>query len=82
MPRDREDQLARLLAEEADPIIGEWVDRIRDLVDRAQGLEDVRDGLLQLLPDMDARRFGQVMQHALAIAGAAGMLDALEDSRV
>ncbi|UYC12278.1 DUF935 domain-containing protein [Xanthomonas sp. CFBP 8445] len=82
VPRDREDQLARLLAEEADPIIGEWVDRIRDLVDRAQGLEDVRDGLLQLLPDMDARRFGQVMQHALAIAGAAGMLDALEDSRV
>lgn len=79
--RDREDQLAQLLAEEADPVIGSWVDAIQGLLDRAHDLEEVREGLLQLLPEMDAGRFGQVMQHALAIAGAAGMLDALDDSR-
>lgn len=81
VPLDREDQLARLLASEADPLIGEWVDKVQDLVDKAASLEDVRDGLLQLLPEIDATRFAQAMQHALAIAGAAGMLDALNDSR-
>lgn len=79
--RDREDQLAELLAESADPIVQEWVEQIRNLVDSADSLEAVRDGLLPLLVELDADRFAQVMQHALAVAGAAGMLDALDDSR-
>lgn len=79
--QDREDQLARLLADAADPVVGDWVEQIRQLVDGAASLEEIRDGLLQLLPDLDAARFAGVMQHALAIAGAAGMFDALEDSR-
>lgn len=78
---DREDQLAALLADAADPVVADWVDQVQRLVDTAGSLEDVRDGLLQLLPDLDAGKFAQVMQHALAIAGAAGMFDALEDSR-
>ncbi|WP_411832315.1 DUF935 domain-containing protein [Pseudoxanthomonas mexicana] len=78
---DREDQLAALLADAADPLVGEWIDQVRNLVDTASSLEDVRDGLLDLLPSLDAGKFAQVMQHALAIAGAAGMLDALDDSR-
>lgn len=78
---DREDQLAALLADAADPLVGEWIDQIQQLVDSAGSLEDVRDGLLDLLPQLDAGKFAQVMQHALAIAGAAGMLDALDDSR-
>jgi phage gp29-like protein len=78
---DREDQLGALLADAADPLVGEWVDQVRELVDNAGSLEQVRDGLLDLLPQMDAGKFAQVMQHALAVAGAAGMLDALDDSR-
>ena len=69
------------LTDAADPVVTEWVDQVQRLVDTAGSLEDVRDGLLQLLPDLDAGKFAQVMQHALAIAGAAGMFDALEDSR-
>lgn len=79
--RDREDQLAALLADAADPLVGEWVDQVRDLVNSAGSLEEVRNGLLDLLPQMDASKFAHVMQHALAVAGAAGMLDALDDSR-
>ena len=79
--RDREDQLAALLADAADPVVGEWVEQIQDLVAGAGSMEEIRDGLLQLLPQLDAGKFAQVMQHALAVAGAAGMLDALEDSR-
>lgn len=78
---DREDQLVRLLAGAADPVVGGWVEQIRHLVDSAASLEEIRDGLLQVLPELDAARFAGVMQHALAIAGAAGMFDALEDSR-
>ena len=70
-----------MLADAADPVVGKWVEQIRQLVDGAASLEEIRDGLLQLLPDLDAARFAGVMQHALAIAGAAGMFDALEDSR-
>lgn len=79
--RDREDQLAQLVATELDPVVAEWVGAIRELVDGAQDLEQIRDGLLALLPNLSVAQFGQAMQHALAIAGAAGMLDALEDSR-
>lgn len=78
---DREDQLSELLADAADPLVSEWVEQIRRLAERAQSLEEVRDGLLDLLPELDAAKFAGVMQHALAVAGVAGMLDALDDSR-
>lgn len=80
-PKDREDQLASLLADELDPVVDGWVSTLQGLVDGAQNLEEVRSGLLELLPSLTTLQFGQAMQHALAIAGAAGMLDALEDSR-
>ena len=34
-----------------------------------------------MLPQLAAGKFAQVRQHARAVAGAAGMLDALDDSR-
>lgn len=80
-PKDREDQLVALVAEEVDPVISDWVDQIQTLVDSAQTLEQIRDGLLGLLPGLSTAQFTRAMQHALAIGGAAGMLDALEDSR-
>jgi len=69
------------VATELDPVVAEWVGAIRELVDGAQDLEQIRDGLLALLPNLSVAQFGQAMQHALAIAGAAGMLDALDESR-
>ena len=77
----REDQLVSLLASRADPIVGQWVQQIEQLVMRSAGsLEDIRDGLLELLPDMDPAQFAQVMQQALAIAGVAGISDAVDDA--
>ncbi len=81
VPKDREDQLVALVAEEVDPVISDWVGQIQTLVDSAQTLEQIRDGLLGLLPGLSTAQFTRAMQHALAIGGAAGMLDALEDSR-
>jgi len=77
---DREDQLAGLLAKEADPIVGQWVEQIEELVNRAGSFEEIQDGVLALLPDMDADEFARTVQHALAVAGVAGMSDAGDDS--
>jgi len=79
---DREDQLAAMLAREADPLVGQWVEQIEALVNRANSFEDIQDGLLDVLPDMDADKFARVVQHALAVAGVAGMSDARDDSHV
>jgi len=76
---DREDQLAALLAREADPLVGQWIEQIEALVNRAGSFEDIQDGLLALLPEMDADTFARVMQRALAVAGVAGMADAGDD---
>jgi hypothetical protein len=79
-PPNREDQLVAAIAREADPIIEGWVDHIDALVQRARSLEEIRDGLLELLPDLSTERLGQAMQRALAVAGIAGMSDAADDS--
>ncbi|MDP1696488.1 MAG: DUF935 family protein [Xanthomonadaceae bacterium] len=76
----REAQLVDLLARRADPIIAGWIDQIEALVRSAESLEEIRDGLLALLPNLDTEQFGQVMQQALAIAGVAGMGDARDDA--
>lgn len=82
LPRyaDREDQLAALLASEADPLVDELVEQIRDLVEGAGSLEEIRAGLDSLTPDLDIARLTGVMQYALATAGIAGMVDAQVDA--
>lgn len=78
---DREDQLVALLSAQADPIIAGWIDRIQRLVDEADSIEAIRDGLIDLVPDLDTRQLGELMQYALATAKVAGMADAADDSR-
>lgn len=77
---DREDQLVGLLARAADPAVAQWVEQIRAVVESAQSIEQFRDGLLALVPDLDDASFARLMQQALAVAGVAGMSDALDDA--
>jgi len=56
------------------------VDHIQELVDSAADLEDLRDNLIALLPDMPLDRFAEVMQWALAGGQLAGMVEAQEDA--
>lgn len=79
-PQDREDQLAGMLAAEADPLVAGMVDQVQALVDRASSLEEIRDGLIDLMPTMSIDKLGAAMQQALAVAGLAGMADAGDDS--
>lgn len=78
-PRDREDQLAALLAPLADAHVQELVEQIRDVASQAASLPELLaalDGLRTTLP-VDA--FAGVMAEALAIAGLAGQADARDD---
>lgn len=78
---DREDQFAALLAPQADALVGEWIESIRELVNRAGSLEEIRDGLIDLYPDMDDQRLGELMSAAFSASWIAGMSDAKDESR-
>lgn len=76
VPQLQADQLARSAA----PAGGAWVDQIRALVDGAASLEDIRDGLEQLLPDMTLEQYAQAMAEALAAAQLAGRYQVLQEA--
>ena len=56
------------------------VDTIRELVPRADSLEEVRDGLAALKPDMPAEAFARAMQTALAYAELTGRAEIADGS--
>lgn len=56
-----------------------WVEQIRDLVNNADSLEAIRDGLLQLFPDMGLDEYAAAMGQALAAARLAGRVEVLDD---
>jgi phage gp29-like protein len=74
-PRDAADtladQLAALLAEREDPLTR----ALEALVARAQSLEEVRDGLVALLPDATDARLAELLAQALIVASLQGRAD-------
>lgn len=56
------------------------VDHIQELVESAGSLEDLRDNLITLLPDMPLDKFAEVMQWALAGGNLVGRVEAQEDA--
>jgi len=74
-------RMAPQLARETAPMLEDWYAQARALLDKviAEGgtLEDFRDRLLDLLPDLDLDRFASVMQTAFATARLAGSYEAL-----
>lgn len=58
--------------------MGELIDPIRELVNRAPSLEALRDGLMGLYPKLDSAAFSALMQKALTTAHLAGRHEVLE----
>jgi len=71
--------LARIDAD-LQPITGDWIGAIAALVDQAGSLEELRDGLEQLLPGMTTDAYAQAMGEALAAASLAGRSDLLDEA--
>jgi len=75
---DPPDQLAEKLDAEAAGPLDELLEPIRDLVMHAESTEAIRDGLIDLFPDMDAGDLGSLMEQAMAVAHLAGRSEVID----
>lgn len=62
----------------AQSAVGAMIDTVRRLVNEAKSLEDLRDKLLELYPDIGSDKFADVMREALLAAALAGRFDIAE----
>jgi len=62
------------------PATATWIEQIRQLVERADSLEQIRDGLANLLPGMSIEQYAEGMAQALAAAALQGRLDIIEEA--
>lgn len=73
-------QSLRLNAE-MQPVTDKWINQIKELVDGVESLEELRDKLYELIPDMQLDDYAAVMAQALTAANLAGRTELLEDSK-
>ena len=57
-----------------------WVDKIRELVSQATSLEEIRDGIASLDPNMSLDDYAAAMAEALAAAHLAGRYEVLQEA--
>lgn len=62
------------------PITGKWLAQIRELVNTADSLEQIRDGLEMLLPGMKLEDYAAMMGEALRVAELAGRDDIMSEA--
>lgn len=68
------------LAERVRAPAAAWVEQIRELVSRATSLEEIRDGLAKLDPNMSLDDYAAAMAEALAAAQLAGRYEVLQEA--
>ena len=68
------------LASQVEKATSPWFAQIRKLVDSATSLEEIRDGLEQLIPGMTLEQYAQAMAEALAAAQLAGRTEVLQEA--
>lgn len=57
-----------------------WVEKIRELVSQATSLEEIRDGITALDPNMSLDDYAAAMAEALAAAQLAGRYEVLQET--
>jgi len=75
-PAQMVDQLSTALA----PAMAAWLAQIRAVVDQAQSLDDVREGLLKLFPNLSLDQYANAMSQALGAAALAGRYEILREA--
>ena len=79
--RSEDDEIARLAAEAvglAAPASEAMVDAVRALVDRAQSLDEVSVGLLELSPEIDLDDYAEAARSAFVLAELMGRADLID----
>lgn len=72
-------QMVDRLDDQVAPVLDAWINQIKQLVDSAESLEQIRDGLLALYPNMNLDDYADAMAEALAAASLAGRYEILEE---
>lgn len=80
LPESAPMRMSAQLARTAAPAVGAWLDPVRALVERAQSLQEIRDGLQALLPDLSLDDYAAAMGQALACAQLAGRYEVLQEA--
>ncbi|WP_275629817.1 DUF935 domain-containing protein [Pseudomonas sp. 273] len=75
LPKTAADQLDDTMR----PATDQWIDQIRALVQSAATLDEIRDGLDQLLPNMSMEQYADAMAQALAAAALQGRVEILQE---
>jgi len=76
---DAADILADRLDKEAAGIIDGYTDKIRALVNSASSFAEIRDGLIDLDPEMNSSDLGALMQKAMTAAELAGRSEVMDE---
>lgn len=62
------------------PATGDWIGQIRALVQQADSLAAIRDGLAELLPNLTLEQYAEAMAQALAAAALQGRYDVVQEA--
>jgi len=79
-PSDLVQAITDQLDQQLGPHTDAWVDQVRALVEGADSLDAVRDGLMALQSELDLDGFATGMRDALDAAQAAGRFDLLQEA--
>jgi len=71
---------ANQLDDRLQPHTDRWIEAIRDLVERAESLEQIRDELQTLIPGMSLEQYADVIAEALRVAELTGRDDVITES--
>lgn len=69
---DPVDQLTGELTRAAGQVVTPWIDRLRELAEEAESLEEFRDRLLDVYADLDATELGTILEAGLTLADLRG----------
>lgn len=77
---DPPELMTQRLAKDAAPELDAWIEQIRDLAAHANSLQELRDGLLAMAPNMSLDDYAKAMTQALTAAALAGRYEVLQEA--
>lgn len=79
-PQDPPARMVNQLDAGVSPALAGWVEQIRALAERASSLDELRDGLMGLIPNMSLDQYAEAMRQGLAAAALAGRYEILREA--
>ncbi|MEI7036446.1 DUF935 domain-containing protein [Fulvimonas yonginensis] len=79
-PQDPPARMVDQLDKTVSPVIAGWLEQIRALANQAESLDQLREGLMELLPDLSLDDYAEAMRQGLAAAALAGRYEILREA--